>query len=397
MFGQDRQRHCPPDGELRAALDGGFEAPLSTRLHVEQCAHCAARLAELNDGMQRAAGLLGRLEAGAPADTHIRVEALHRAAERRGVALTEGGSFMTGAWDRRLVRTATAGAALVAVMALLLVSPMRSVAGDLFNRFQVERFAAITVDADEFATFNTEMLLRFAGSDPQALMDAVDGLVTYESTFNFEDPMGNVTEVQSPEEAAAIFGAFAEPASVPDGFAPTPTYYVSEPGRIDVSLDTAGLQTLADELEVTLTALPDPAVQPTIDLTVEVPAGLVIEYDGATEEQELIVAQMPSPTLVTPDYLDMNQLRDDILRLPGLPSGFVDQMRAIDNWQSTLIVPVPEGYSSDDVTVDGEPGLLLEADQGDESVVLFEKNGMLYIVAGPLPSDVLLELAGSLE
>lgn len=397
MIGRQRQRHCPPDGELRAVLDSGFEAPLSTRLHAENCPACTARLTELEGAAQCSTALLDRLDVGAPTDALIRVEALHRAAERRGQALSEGGSFMTGVWDRRLVRTATAGAALVAVLALLLVTPMRSVAGDLFNRFQVERFAAITVDADEFATFNTEMLLRFAGSDPEALMDAVDGLVTFESTFAVDDPMGNVSELHSAEEAEAAFGAFVQPSSVPEGFAQSPTYYVSEPGTIAVSLDTAGLQTLADELEVTLSALPDPAQQPTIDISVEAPAGLVMEYDGATEGEDLIIAQMPSPTLVTPGYLDMDQLRDDILRLPGLPSGFSDQLRAIDNWPSTLIIPVPSGFSSDDVTVSGEPGLLLEADEGDESVVLFAKNGMLYIVTGPLSSDALLELAGSLN
>lgn len=397
MFGHERQRHCPPDGELRALVDGGFEAALSTRLHVESCARCAGRIAELDESSARAAGLLSQLSPGAPGNVLIDVRTLHRAAERRGIALSEGGSFMTGVWNRRLVRSATAGAALVAVMALLLLSPMRSVASDVLNSFRVERFAAITIDADQFAEFNTEMLLRFAGSDPEALFESMEGLFTYESTFNLDDMMANVTELDSAEEAEAAFGPFAEPDAVPEGFSATPTYYVSEPGTVDVSFDTAALQTLVDELELPIYSLPDAAQHPTIDLTADIPTALVIEYEGATEDEHLIVAQMTSPTLTTPDYLNMDQLREDILRLPGLPPDFVAQLRAIDDWQSTLIVPVPNGYSSDDVTIDGEPGLLLTADEGDESVVLFEKNGMLYIVAGTASSDTIRDLAEALS
>jgi hypothetical protein len=397
MLGRSAQRHCPNDGDLRALIDEGFEASQATRLHAERCPRCAKRLAELRETAKQATQLMSRLEAGSPAEATIAFAKLRHAAEVRGVAFHQGGSFMTGLWDRRAMRAATAMVALVAVMGLLIVTPMGSVASDMLNRFRVEKFAAITIEADQFSEFQTEMLLRLSGSDPEELLAAAEGLFTYESTFDLEDPMANVTELGSAAEAEARFGPFVEAQSLPDGFSDTPTYSMSEAGSVDVSIDTAAVQTLVNELELPIYSLPDAAEHPTIDISMAASPALVLEYAGLSEDQHIVVGQLASPTLTTPDYLNMDQLREDILRLPGLPADFVAQLRAISDWESTLIIPVPEGYSSEDVTIDGEPGLLLAANEGDESVVIFEKSGMLYIVAGTASGDAILDVAKSLS
>jgi hypothetical protein len=119
---------------------------------------------------------------------------------------------------------------------------------------------------------------------------------------------------------------------------------------------------------------------------------------------------MESPTLTTPDSLDMNALREDILMLPGLPTDLVAQLRSIENWESTLVIPVPEGAVTSDVSIDGEPGLLLEAGEfdgsdwgiefeleGDASVVMWHDDGNLYVVAGSVSGSDLLDVANSLN
>ena len=82
--------------------------------------------------------------------------------------------------------------------------------------------------------------------------------------------------------------------------------------------------------------------------------------------------------------------------LPGLPPDFVAQLRAIEDWESTLIIPVPEGATSKDVTVQGEPGLLIETDEA-ESAVIWAENGILFIVGGSISGDDALKIAGSLS
>ncbi|MFW6075919.1 MAG: DUF4367 domain-containing protein, partial [Chloroflexota bacterium] len=67
------------------------------------------------------------------------------------------------------------------------------------------------------------------------------------------------------------------------------------------------------------------------------------------------------------------------------------------DWESTLIVPVPEEASSSDVTVDGQPGLLITKDDDSGAVVLWEDDGQLYVVAGTESGDTLLDVASSLD
>jgi anti-sigma factor RsiW len=73
----------------------------------------------------------------------------------------------------------------------------------------------------------------------------------------------------------------------------------------------------------------------------------------------------------------------------------VAQLRAIDDWENTLIIPIPEGAESDDVTVNGEPGLLIEHDLG--TAVLWEEDGILYAVVGQVSADEVQDIADSMD
>ncbi|HYI15751.1 MAG TPA: DUF4367 domain-containing protein, partial [Thermomicrobiales bacterium] len=108
-----------------------------------------------------------------------------------------------------------------------------------------------------------------------------------------------------------------------------------------------------------------------------------------------VVGQMASPSLNIPDGINMDALREDILQFPGLPADLVAQLRAIDDWESTLIIPIPEGATSDDITINGEPGLLIEHNLG--SAVLWEKDGILFAVIGQVSDDEVRDIADSMQ
>jgi hypothetical protein len=93
----------------------------------------------------------------------------------------------------------------------------------------------------------------------------------------------------------------------------------------------------------------------------------------------------------------MDALREDLLALPGLPPDFVAQLRSIEDWQTTLVIPVPEGHSSDDVTINGQPGLLITSDDGEGAVALWESDGILFIVGGTESGDTISDVANSLD
>mgnify|MGYP001209365900 FL=1 len=122
-------------------------------------------------------------------------------------------------------------------------------------------------------------------------------------------------------------------------------------------------------------------------------AALVYEADG----KYLVAGQFvsPGPSLNIPSSVDVNLLREEVLALPGLPADIVAQLRNVKDWEKTLIVPVPSGATSRQVTVDGAAGLLVESDQG--AVVLWQKDGALYAVGGQSVSgDDALRVAESM-
>jgi hypothetical protein len=53
-------------------------------------------------------------------------------------------------------------------------------------------------------------------------------------------------------------------------------------------------------------------------------------------------------------------------------------LRAVKDWQHTLIIPVPSGATTSNETVQGSPALLIKSDQGQ--VVLWQKDGILHMV-----------------
>jgi hypothetical protein len=309
----------------------------------------------------------------------------------------ERGFDLMRIWNRRGLRFASGVAALFALLMVLTISPMGSFAGDLLDRFRVQKFAAITVEMDDFEDFQASMLLRLVMADPDALEGSVMNLAGYTTTFNEDDPMANAQEFASAAEAEAAFGPFLSTDDVPDGYADTPAYYVSAAGSVTVTVNTAEAQAIIDELNLPIFALPDATAQPEMVFTMEVSQALVQHYEGATEDEHIVVAQLASPTLITPDGLDMDALREDMLALPGLPPDFVAQLRSIEDWESTLVIPVPEGASSDDVTINGEPGLLITSDDGEGSVALWEHDGILYIVGGTASGDTISSIANSLD
>jgi hypothetical protein len=365
-------------------------------MHVASCPACRRLLEALERDAAYAMGMLSRLEPDVDEVSAPLALAAWRSRQETPREHERGFDLMH-IWNRRGMRVASGIAAVFALLMVLTISPMGSFAGDILDRFRVQKFAAITIEMDDFEDFQADMLLRLVVADRDALEGSVMSLVDYTTTFNEDDPMANAQEYDSAAEAGAAFGPFLTADSIPDGYADTPAYYVSDEGSVTVTVDTAEAQSIVDELNLPIFSLPDAATQPEMVFTMEVPQALVQEYEGATEEEHIIIAQLASPTLITPDGLDMDALREDLLALPGLPPDFVAQLRSIEDWESTLIIPVPEGASSDDVTINGEPGLLITSDDGEGSVALWENDGILYIVGGTESGGTISNIANSLD
>ena len=390
------RRRCPSDGELRALLDGKGLGDECLDQHASDCAQCASRVHELRIAKQVAHGAL-TTNGVSMTDVDVsaamaRVMARSMNGNRRHVAEVDsdlGGRWMGSFWMRRGARTSTAVVAVIVMVVALAVSPMRTVADDLLNQFRVQKFAAVTIPMNLVEPLQSGMLQNMAGADKERMEQELGELGTFETTFQLD--LSSLPTPTTLEDAEARFGDIAVPDDLPEGFG-EPTVYVTDAGSASYELNVGKAQEIIDELGLPIYAF-DQVTSDTLTFTATVSEASVMRYQSGLAN--IIVGQTASPTLDIPENFDMDALREDILRFPGLPTDLVAQLRAIDDWESTLIVPIPENAQSRDVTVNGNAGLLVEMDLG--AVVLWEDGGVLFAVAGQVSGDQALDIADSMD
>jgi hypothetical protein len=412
LLGRRNKDECLSDGTLRSAIDNGVDRIPGAASHLNACVLCQQRL----DQFTRDSGfvaqhmdLLNHDEG--PADvTNARLKLRNKMIESGGRNVSvQGESLVSTMWKYRAARGAVVMMALVLLTTAFVATPMRSLADDLLNRFRVEKFEAITIQMDQFGEFQTDMMLRAFTSDHEQVLSAMEGLVDIETTFDQDNPENELRKLDNERAVADAYGDFRIARNLPSGFTNEPQFMMSNGGSVTAIVDTAAMNVIIEELRLPIYSIPEASDMPTMTFEADIPDTLVTYYDSA-DGGHLAVVQMESPTLHTPDGLNMDALREEILMLPGLPTDFVAQLRSIEDWQQTLVIPVPEGAEARDVTIGGQAGLLIEAGEfdgnnwgfsfdvdSDVSVVMWNDDGILYIVAGTVSGSDVLNVAGSLR
>lgn len=112
---------------------------------------------------------------------------------------------------------------------------------------------------------------------------------------------------------------------------------------------------------------------------------------------KLIVAQ-GRPPVVQSDGVTVEQLQSYLLEQPGISPQLAAQIRAIKDPSSTLPVPIPvDMTTSKKVTVQGVEGIFVGDSTGLGSAVIWQKDGIVYGVAGTLTEQQVLAVANSLH
>ena len=111
----------------------------------------------------------------------------------------------------------------------------------------------------------------------------------------------------------------------------------------------------------------------------------------------LVVAQ-GKPPVVQSDGVTVEQLQSYLLQQPGISPQLAAQIRAIKDPSSTLPVPIPvDMATSKKVTVQGVEGIFVGDSTGLGSAVIWQKDGVVYGVAGTLTEQQVLAVANSLH
>jgi anti-sigma factor RsiW len=398
---------CPEEGRLRAYLDGelaGTEQEAVAR-HIDGCGECAGRAEALGETAGAVGDVLasfrpwgvGEPDAADARAALARFESRRRAGEgRQGRAAWSPASWFET--PRRRPAAAIAAAALI--LALLVgLAPMQSFAQQLSNIFRVQQFAAVTVPVPGMNGVPS----------PESLTDADKAqLVTMLSSLGRLETQAtpqNVREVDSLDKAREHYGATLRALpdnKLPQGFAGKPVRYaVSDPMSAQYTLYTAVAKQYAGMARASAPQSPDlagllPDV-PELTFKLDVPAAVAMAYGD--EMRGFGVVQLASPTLTIPKEIDVVAARAVLLAMPGLPEDTVAQLRGIkdEDLDKTLIIPVPQDAKTEQVTIDGNAGILIADGQGRGVVVIWQNKGTLYAAGGNLSRDEILAIARNLE
>lgn len=417
---------CCDEGRLRAYLDNEVSAEERSTLadHIDACADCARILGTLRADASAVATALSRwLPVPAPADA-LSAERRASAAlsrfqatvgdEARDVEIAPNDLLavlkeqMTEMFRRlttpRLRPTLAALSIVMVLAAALAFTPLNSLADQLFKTFRVQQFAAVAVRVPGMKQMPQPQQL--APDQQQQVMQMLAALGTPATNAT----KASVAEVPNSDAAWEFlrnpYGATLQvPSKLPAAYANTaPRYVTILPTSSSYTLNVPVAKqylTLANSPE--LNSLPWPAGVDTLTFGLDTPAAVATYYgDGQTNGFGIVqMANLPNagpgagPVLKLPDELDVNAFRTALLALPGLPQDTVAQLKNVQDWDRTLIIPVPEDATTKNVTIGGNlggnPGLLILDGQGRGSLLLWQDDGIMYAVGGTISeADVLL-------
>jgi hypothetical protein len=393
------------ENQLKSYCDAQLSENEQPRVmaHLESCPYCRGRLQAMQAQMQLIGRRLDLLDPGSAPRILPAAAARARFAVRLSQKEKENVS-MNRIFSRSL-RPVWAALVLVIVVGLALSVPsVRAMAVNLLGIFRVQQITVIPIDQQSLSA-------NLKDSNP-GIQKLLSDSIQYQHN-------GTAKTVQNAAEASQAAGFSVRlPAAGPAALHEIKAL----PGANGTfTLDVPRINQILKEMNRSDLNLADNLDKSTI--TVEVPASVSTSYgtcapaasqdaSGPAEKRSMmpgsmpgadctVFVQLPSPTVTTPEGLDLNKLGTAFLELSGMPADKAQSMSDKINWSNTLVIPLPVNASNyQDVSVDGVNGTLVEENAGrggSHYVLLWVKNGILYGVSGSGDSAAAVQLANSLQ
>ena len=349
-------------GDLRRLIDEPENFSQEEREHSRTCSRCAAERKALTAD----AAVVGRYLSGEPRT--------RGAMPRRGLS-----------------------AALLAVAAVLAVaffaSPLGSYAKGFLTIFQPKQFTAVDVSAGDQRSFRDLTSLDAFGT--RRLVRIAHG-----------KDVASWSQAQS-----AVDFALRRPGLLPAAVAGKVRYAVHTPAELDFTFSAAKARAFAARSKRPLAPLPSHldgtvlrlAIGPMLIVSYGTPPRAGAGENGSRRRSAgapddfVIVVQSRLPS-VRSTGASLAEMESFMLSTPGVSPQFAARIRALGDLSQTLPIPYrPDKQTSQRVTVDGVSGLALGDNTGLGSGVIWQKNGILYGVAGTLSQDAALAIADGMH
>lgn len=387
------------DGEIRASLDQALSQADQARVqaHLEQCTVCQSKAVQLQERARFTAGQIAALST-APAAQHSGAAARRRLEAR--LAATPKEVHRMSRFFSRLPRAAWAGLALVLLLGAALIFPsVRAAASNFLGLFRVQKIQMISVDANQ-------------------LNDQLGDSSTVQAIFDENVHVEQTTEGQEAVDAAEAAALAGFQVRTPQRMSEdqwvglgAPSWTVGPSGWIEIKIQLDQINTLLHEMDRADLRLPRQLDGETVRVDVQ-PSVTATWGDCVTETRHgadpdepfkvtsgcTTLVQMPSPTVIAPDGLDLVSLGEIYLEVMGVPRAEAERFAATIDWSSTLVLPIPQYEASyEDVTVDGVPGVIVKSHNSREYMLLWVRDGIVHALSGSQSLVEALRIANSLQ
>jgi hypothetical protein len=282
-------------------------------------------------------------------------------------------------------------AAVAAVLVVLLILPGGgALANQILALFRVQQFQPVQVTKQDVQTLSSRPI------------PSLEDLGTVQIQPNSLQTHANLTETQA---AQMVNFPILLPHYLPRGIPNTPDFGVIDGGHATFTFSASKAHTYFVKNGYGNVNIPANLDSATFDLTTT--AGVVIAYGNQADTQFMVV-EVPSPVVRATGQASLQELRDFVLSLPGLPAPLVTQLRQIDLNNGIVPLPVPSGVDSQSITVHGTSGLLLTSNVSTTieqikkfpagSAVVWQKQGIIYALGGTISNtNQLVTSANSLS
>ena len=251
---------------------------------------------------------------------------------------------------------------------------MTGVADSILQIFETKQFAAVTVTPTDLQTLG--QLSQFGkltwSAQPSSHQVASLAAATAETGL----PAISVT-VPASMTAAARYGVVPR----------TTATFV-----FDASLARASAAAIGR------TAPPMPAKLDGSTLVFTGGPAILVTYGTEAQGSGMLAVGVAKAPTVASDGASVAEIQAYLLSQPSVSPALAAQIRAIGDPASTLPVPIPVGQAAaKNVSVHGTSGLFIGDSTGLGSGVLWQQNGLVYVVGGSLTEAETLAVANSLR
>ena len=128
------------------------------------------------------------------------------------------------------------------------------------------------------------------------------------------------------------------------------------------------------------------------------PPIVMLEYAGSNNKPAVMIGQAREVEVRVEGNASLEEVRNFLLSMPNVPPDLARQLRSIQDWTSTLPIPVPvDKMSWQETNIDGAPAYILNDNTGLGSGVIWQRDGRILGVAGPMKATELRKIAESLK